>query len=339
MKGTIEIRELNSLALKDNPLGDSSQRTNPIYLPPGYKTGKERYPVVYFLHGFTGSGLGWLNSSAFTLSTPERIDALIVSAKVPPFIGVFVDGWTALGGSQWINSPAIGNYRDYLVKDLVPWVDRELRTIPQSYARAVIGKSSGGYGAMVMGRWHSDIFGHIACHSGDACFEYCYVPDILKTVSVLNQAGGVDSWFSSFLKRAASTKMQSQDHAVINIIAMAAAYSPKMKSGLNLELPVDLKNGSLLQGVWQRWLEHDPVHFVPQNLKQFEKLDTIFIDCGSRDEYNLQWGARMLAEIFAKEKIKCTHEEFDDGHMGISYRYERSLLLILPRMCSSTQKS
>ncbi len=120
---------------------------------------------------------------------------------------------------------------------------------------------------------------------------------------------------------------------------MAAAYSPKMKSGLNLELPVDLKNGSLLQGVWQRWLEHDPVHFVPQNLKQFEKLDTIFIDCGSRDEYNLQWGARMLAEIFAKEKIKCTHEEFDDGHMGISYRYERSLLLILPRMCSSTQKS
>lgn len=332
MKGFIEVREISSSILKDNPLGDSSVRNTPIYLPPGYKGSKDRYPVVYFLHGFTGSGLGWLNSSAFTLSTPERIDALIVNSKLPPFIGVFVDGWTALGGSQWINSSAIGNYRDYFVKDIVPWIDQEYRTIPKSSARAVVGKSSGGYGAMVMGRWHSDLFGHIACHSGDACFEYCYIPDMLKSISTLNQAGGPNLWFSSFLKRAVNTKMQHQDHAVINTIAMAAAYSPKQNADLDLELPVDLKTGSLLQPVWQRWLEHDPVRFVPQNLNQYRKLESIFIDCGSKDEFNLQWGARMLAEIFTKEKIKHTHEEFDDGHMGISYRYERSLTFIVPRM-------
>ncbi|MHB8874221.1 MAG: alpha/beta hydrolase, partial [Myxococcaceae bacterium] len=161
MKGSVQIREIHSPSLEGNPLGDSPRRATPVYLPPGYEGGTERYPVVYFLHGFSGSGRSWLNVSAFSRTVPERIDALIEAGTVPPFIGVFVDGWSKLGGAQWENSEAIGRYRDYVARDVVGFADRELRTVPRAAARAVVGKSSGGYGALVLARSHSDVFAHL----------------------------------------------------------------------------------------------------------------------------------------------------------------------------------
>ena len=125
-------------------------------------------PSVYFLHGFSGSARGWTNVSAFQPSVPERLDALVASGALPPIVGVFVDGWSALGGSQWLNSEAIGRYRDYVARDVVTFVDGRCRTVPRAAARAVVGKSSGGYGALVMGAHHPDVFGHVASHAGDA---------------------------------------------------------------------------------------------------------------------------------------------------------------------------
>ena len=144
MKGTVEIQQVRSPALAGNPLGDPAQRPLPVYLPPNYAARAERFPAVYFLHGFSGSGMAWLNSAGFGLNVPERLDELIAQGTIPPAIGVFVDGWTALGGSQWINSEAIGRYREYLARDVVAHVDAALRTVPKPAARAVVGKSSGG---------------------------------------------------------------------------------------------------------------------------------------------------------------------------------------------------
>ncbi|MCX5732114.1 MAG: alpha/beta hydrolase, partial [Deltaproteobacteria bacterium] len=98
-----------------------------LYRPPGFRPG---LPAVYFLHGFTGSVHSWTGFPGFGVTVPERLDALIASGAVPPAVGVFVDGWTAFGGSQWVNSPAIGNYRDYLAKDVVAFVDGRLGTLP-----------------------------------------------------------------------------------------------------------------------------------------------------------------------------------------------------------------
>ncbi|MBI3183013.1 MAG: alpha/beta hydrolase [Myxococcales bacterium] len=332
MKGEVEVREIHSPALERNPLGDPPVRRTPIYLPPGYRSGRERYPAIYFLHGFSGSGASWLNSSAFTPNVPERVDRLIASGAVPPFIAVFVDGWTALGGSQWINSQAIGRYRDYLAQEVVGWVDRELRTIPKAAARAVIGKSSGGYGALVMGRHHPDVFAHLGCHSGDACFEYCYLADLPKAASALLKAGGPKAWFDDFVRRAAETKARGEDHAVIGVLAMSAAYSPNGGEALGLELPFEPETARLRPEVWSRWLEHDPVRFVPRHLDAFRKLSSVFIDCGTRDEYSLRWGARMIAEELRSAGVDVLHEEFEDGHTGINYRYDRSVGHLAPRL-------
>lgn len=332
LKGTIEVREVHAKALEGNPLGDPTRRPLPVYLPPGYAQSKERFPVVYFLHGFSGAGLQWLNFPGFTRSTPERIDALISSGALPPFIGVFPDGWTSIGGSQWDNSEAIGRMRDYLVQDVVGFVDRELRTVAEAKGRACVGKSSGGYGALVMGRSHPDVFAHIASHSGDAYFEYCYLQDFPKTAGALLKAGGVKPWFDDFCRRARETKPRSDDFGPLNILAMTAAYSPKPGEPLNLELPFDPQTARLREDVWARWLEKDPVRFIPKNADAFRKLETVFVDCGTRDEFNLRWGARMVVEELRKLGVSAIHEEFEDGHMQTSYRYDRSLSFIVPKL-------
>ena len=332
MQGSVEIRELVAQSLENNPLGDPARRKLPIYLPPGYGSSDARYPVVYFLHGFTGSGMSWLNFPGFSLSVPERVDQLVASEEIPPVIAAFPDGWTSVGGSQWINSEAIGRYGDYLARDVVGFVDRTWRTVAKPGARACVGSSSGGYGALVAGRDHPDVFGHIASHAGDAYFEYCYQPDFPKAAAALLVSPGVVEWFEEFRKRARETKARGEDHAVLNVLAMAAAYSPKPGEPMNLQLPFDAETAQLERDVWERWLEHDPVRFIPKNAASFRKLRSVFVDCGTRDEFNLRWGARMVAEELRRAGVDVHHEEFEDGHMSIQYRYDRSLQFLGHRL-------
>lgn len=332
MKGTVRIEAVAAPSLQGNPLGDPSERQLPIYLPPGYEDGRERYPTVYFLHGFSGSGLGWISPSAFTATVPERIDALIAQGTLPPFIAVFVDGWTRFGGSQYVNSEAVGRYRDYVARDVVGWADLALRTIPKRESRAVVGKSSGGYGAYVMAAEESAVFAHVGAHAGDAYFEYCYLPDFPKAAGALLKAGGAQPWFEEFLTRARATRMRSEDHPVINTVAMAAAYSPAPGKPLGLELPIELETGRLREDVFARWLEKDPVRFIPKKMDAVRELKSFFLDCGTRDEFHLRWGARMVAKELQRAGVPHLHEEFEDGHMGINYRYDRSLGYLVPRM-------
>lgn len=333
MKGTVQVHQVHCGSLEGNPLGDPTTRSVPVYLPPGYEQDKEaRYPVVYFLHGFSGSGLQWLNVSPFTRNVPERLDHLVAEGKVPPVIGVFVDGWSALGGSQWINSEGIGRYRDLVSRDLVGWADKTFRTVKKGSARALVGKSSGGYGALVISRYHPDLFQHIGVHSADAGFEWAYLNELPQAASALLKAGGLEPWFKDFVRRAAETKMKGDDHVTINMIAMGAAYSPKKGEPLNVELPIELPSGKLRLDVWNRWLVHDPVRFVPKHADVYKKLKSIFIDCGTRDEFNLRWGARMISEDFKAAGVEHVHEEFEDGHMGVNYRFERSLAWLIPRL-------
>ena len=119
---------------------------------------------------------------------------------------------------------------------------------------------------------------------------------------------------------------------MLNVIAMAAAYSPRPGAPLGLELPFDLATARLREDVWARWLSHDPVRFVPRHLDAFRRLRSLFLDCGTRDEFNLRWGARMVVEALRQGGVEVVHEEFDDGHRGIDYRYARSLAFIGPRL-------
>jgi pimeloyl-ACP methyl ester carboxylesterase len=332
MNGRLLELELDSPALAGNPLGDPSRRPLFVYLPPGHADGAG-LPAVYFLHGFVGSGRSWLNVSPWSPTVPERLDALVWSGQVPPLVGVFIDGFTSLCGSQWIDSPAIGRYQAYVADDVVGFVERTLSTLPRREARAIVGKSSGGYGALRMGRDRPEVFAHLGCHAGDAGFDWCYGPDLPRAAAAL-LASGLDpaAWLAAAVQRARETKLAGADHPVLNVIAMSAAYSPDPAAPLGAALPFELPSGRLRPEVWARWLEADPVRFVPRSLEAYRRLATVFLDCGTRDEYQLRWGARQVAEALRAGGIGVVHEEFDDGHSGINYRYDRSLRLLGGRL-------
>src|SRR4051812_9723383 len=143
---TVELPELPSAVLADNPLGDPATRAVPIILPPGYATSTRRYPVIVVLAGFTGKGLSLLNEDPWQPNLAERLDRLYAGG-MPHVIIVLPDCFTRYGGSQYLNSGATGRYEDYLLAEVIPFVDAHYRTIPTPERRAVAGKSSGGYGA------------------------------------------------------------------------------------------------------------------------------------------------------------------------------------------------
>ena len=185
------LEEFESEVLRGNPAGDPHVRIVPVYLPPSYglEPGR-RYPVTFVLTGFTGRGRMLLNDNPWSPSLPERMDALIARGACEEMILVMPDCFTRYGGSQYLNSSATGRYEDHVVAELVPHVDRTYRTLAGREHRGVMGKSSGGYGALALAMRHPDRFGGVASHSGDLYFEYCYRGDVPRFCSQVQGRAG-----------------------------------------------------------------------------------------------------------------------------------------------------
>jgi enterochelin esterase family protein len=322
-QGTVVCLQHKSEILENNPPGDKFIRDLFVYLPPDYEEGKF-YPSVYVLTGFTGRGKMLLNDSAFSPNFAERMDKLINDGKIRPMIAVMPDCFTRYGGSQYINSSATGNYEDYLTKEIVPFVDENFQTIKNKNSRAVMGKSSGGYGALIMAMRHADIFGLVCSTAGDAYFEFVYLPGIAEGFHSIK--GDPKALLDKF--RDETQRKGKHDFAALNTIGMSVCYSPNPESELGFDLPFDLKTGEIREDVWARWLEHDPVRLVEKSVENLKSLKLLYIDAGTRDEFALDLGARILCEKLKKHDIPHLHEEFDDGHFNISYRQNRSLELI-----------
>ena len=192
----------------------------------------------------------------------------------------------------------------------------------------MFGKSSGGYGALIMGMRHADLFGAIACHSGDMDFDLCYRPDFPKAASAIDRAGGLEAWFRAFESQ--EKKERRRLSTLINIVAMAACYSPGAAAPLGLDLPFDLYTCALREDVWAAGWPGTRAH-GSRYTDALRSLRLLFIDCGVRDEYNLQYGARLLTAVLREHDIAYEYEEFDDDHRNIAYRYDVSL----PRLAAA----
>lgn len=320
--GTLLRERIHSRALEGNPQGDPAERDLYVYLPPGYDRTDRRYPVVVILVGFTGIAENPWHRSAFGEALHERMDRLIRARKCPPMILAAPDCVTTLGGSQYLDSPALGDYETFVVKEAVPYVDSNFRTLAKAAHRGVCGKSSGGYGSLMLAMRHPKVFGALASHSGDAYFDYCYRFDFVKCWNGLREAGGLDKWLRKFHRK---PKKSHGDVMTMNIVAMSAAYSPDPKRPGRFDLPFDMDTGEERADVMRRWRRHDPVNACKRYAKNLRKLRGIFLDCGLKDEFTLHVGTRILSRRLKELGIDHVHEEFDDGHMSISYRYDRSL--------------
>ncbi|MGH8638728.1 MAG: alpha/beta hydrolase [Burkholderiales bacterium] len=348
--GSLVVLEHSSRILAGNPLGDPHVRRLAVWLPPQYETStRQRFPVLYDLVGFTGSGFSHINWKPFGDNVPERAARLIHERKMAPAIIVFPDCFTALGGNQYINSPAIGDYADYLVREIVPFVDREFRTKASREHRGCFGKSSGGYGAMIHGMKYARHWGAIANHSGDAYFELVYGHDWPNTLNELakhrrskRQPGPYDARGESsaaalvqgiddgriarFL--ACTWKKEKLSHAeghCLMNLCMAATYDPDPSVANGFRVPFNVESGERIEARWRHWRAHDPINLVGRYRKNLSTLRAIYIDCGWRDQYHIHYGARILSKRLAEAGIVHRYEEFDDNHSDIDYRMDVSL--------------
>ena len=332
LHGRFEEHTIQSEALRANPLGDPSGRPLWVYVPPGYDEDPHaRFASVYVIQGLTGQLDMWRNRSPFRRNYPELADDLFVRGGAPPVVVVWVDCWTSLGGSQFLDSPATGNYLTFLCDEVVPFVDERYRTMAGAEHRGIAGKSSGGYGAMVNPMLRPDVFGGLATHAGDALFEMCYLPEFRDTVRTLRDEydGSFENFWKDFRSRPAFAK--DSDAHLLNDWCMAACYSADPDG--TVRLPFDPATGELIPEIWERWLRMDPVRMVPDHAEDLRSLRAIYIDAGKKDEYFLDLGAEAFRG--ALEGIGVTDvsfELFDATHMAIEYRYPLGLRYLAERL-------
>jgi len=321
MNGKLVIETVGSLALKGNPLGDPRLREIPVYLPPAYlKDPTKRFPVIYYLVGFTGTSQKAVFSDPWRENIVERFDRLVSTGKVRDAVLVIPDCFTRFGGSQYVNSAGTGNYEDHIVKELVGYIDAKYRTLGTTAGRAVMGKSSGGFGAMSLAMRHPDVFAHAVSHSGDMFFELCYGVEFARCATAL---GEFDGRFLKFLTRFASARNKNKfPHELINMAGMASCYSPNRRSDLGFDIPFNERTGETDAKVFKKWLEFDPVRLAPKRTAALKKLTTLFFDCGTRDEFNLHLGARKFSDTLKKLGVKHVHEEHEFGHFDMADRYD-----------------
>jgi S-formylglutathione hydrolase FrmB len=332
MYGRFEETVFESEALRGNPLGDPHRRPLWVYLPPGYEADAERrYPSVYMIQGLTGQIDMWRNRAPFRRNFPELADELFAANVAPPCVVVWVDCWTSLGGSQFLDSPGTGNYHTYLCDEVVPWIDRSFRTLPTREHRGIAGKSSGGYGAMVTPMLRPDLFGGLATHAGDALFETVYLPEFRQVARALRDdyEGSYERFWEDFRSRPAFSK--ESDQYLLNAWCMAACYSADGDG--TVRLPFEPATGELFADVWERWLAWDPVRMVETHADAVRSLRAIYIDAGTRDEFYLDLGAEAFRRALAEAGVTDVHFElFDATHMAIEYRYPLSLKYLAERL-------
>jgi Putative esterase len=326
--------------LEGNPLGDPAERPLWVYLPPGVRDHPgRRHPSIYVIQGFTGQVDMWWNRSALRPTVPELVDELFAGpgpgddpGTPPPAVVVFVDCWTSLGGSQFLNSPGTGRYLDYLCDEVVAFVDERYPTLPAREHRGIAGKSSGGYGAMVAPMLRPDVFGALASHAGDALFEHCYLPDIAHAARALRDHydGSYERFFADIARRPAFSK--ETDGALLNTWAMAACYSAEPDG--TVTIPFDPATGRLRDQVWARWLARDPVRMAAGHASELRSLRGVYLDAGRRDEYWLDLGAAAFSAELDALGVEHVFELFDATHSAIEYRYPKGLAYLADRLGS-----
>jgi S-formylglutathione hydrolase FrmB len=333
LAGTLDRLTVESELLTGNPLGDPSRRPLYVYRPPGVAAEPdEQLPAVYVIQGFTGQLDNWVARASFEPTFVERLDQMFAAGECPDAVIVMVDAWTSRGGSQFLNSTSTGRYQDYLCDEVVPFIDARYPTRPDAAHRGISGKSSGGYGAMILPMFRPDVFGALASHAGDALFECCYQIGFPEVARQLRDE--FDGSYEVFHQRLAEAPRFDFGRfgKPLEMYGYACAYSPDPARPGEARLPFALDTGRIEEPVWEQWLELDPVRMAPRHAEELRGLRRIYLDAGRSDEWFLDLGAQAFAAELDKLGVAHTLELFDGRHGGITYRYPgaiRELVLAL----------
>lgn len=314
-------------ALANNLLGDPAEREIAIYLPPSYNSSNKRYPVVYYLSGY-GEGL----NDAYILS--GLMKKMLEAGTVKEMMWVVVSGQNSLGGSFYVNSPVTGNWEDFIISDVVDYVDKNYRTITTEQARGIAGFSMGGFGALNLAMRHPDMFGAVYALSPGL-----FAPDGLAKSQMFAHQSEIDSFLGLEKELAALppeeaqaqfVSLAKQGNNLLFAVAYGVAFSPNStKNAPYLDYPYQGNSAQPDNEIWKKW--ESGYGGVTEKIKLYKenllKLNGILVDYGTNDPYHwIPEGCQFFAQQLAVENIPHQLMSFEGGHGPLSGRAEAVVL-------------
>ncbi len=323
-QGTLERITVHGRALEGNLEGDSPDRPVVVYLPPGYtRDANRRYPVLYFLHGYTATAEAYVKS----LAIPDSIDRAI-AAGAREMIVVIPDAFTKYSGSMFSNSPTTGFWETFVADDLTAYIDRRYRTIASKEGRGLAGHSMGGYGTMRIGMKQPHAFG--ALYAMSSC---CLMND--PAAGRGGAAGRGDAGRGAPQGRGAGQGAgQGRGGGMANALsAQAAAWAPNPKNPPQFfDLPT--KDGEVQLLVAAKWVANSPLVFVDQYVPSLRSMRAVALDIGDRDPFVTT--NRQLADALTRLDVPHTFEVYEGDHGNrIRERFEMNVLPFFSRQLTA----
>jgi S-formylglutathione hydrolase len=308
--GTVERVRVHGASLERNLEGDSADRDVSVYLPPGYNTHKrQRYPVIYLLHGYTDNDDNWFGAKHVFVDAPAAIDKAFSTGSAHEMIVVMPNAYTVYMGSMYSNSVTTGDWEAFITRDLVSYMDSHYRTIAARASRGLAGHSMGGYGTIRLGMKYPEVFSSIYAMS--AC---CLIPNSNPTPEALAKASAIRS----------AADLANTDFGTRAMIASAAAWSPNPNNPpLYFDLPyLDGKPQPLVAAQWDA---NAPLAMLAQYVVNLKQLQAIGMDVGTKD--GLTASNQELERRMTAFGIAHTFETYEGTHIsGIQDRLEKNVL-------------
>lgn len=319
---------VDSKLLKKNPAGESAKRSIKIFLPDELGLGSSlRVPVIYYLSPWLRRGIDVDQWSPFRESFLHRVERLIDKGHMKPVVVVCPDLWTGFGGSQYVDSSFFGPHGLFLRDELPVWVEEKLPVLRGAEGRGIIGKSSGGFGALRMLIDNPGWARAAAALAPDLGFDLQFsAGQFAKAADVLVQFSESIETFYNALK--SQSEISSKYFEALMLIGNGLFYSKEIKRLSDFRLPFDSYLGKLLETSLREWLDNDPLVCLEKLPKGSKICNFLRLDCGNRDQYLLHYGARRMLELCQAKEIGLKYHEFDGSHSGIDGRWD----LILPEL-------
>lgn len=318
--GELVYDVVHSPGLEGNLLGDSADRSVIVYLPPSYGTSPERrYPVVYLLHAYSVHNTSWVEGTYQGFNIKAAMDTLVAEGKVSEMVVVMPDAYNAYGGSFYTNSSVTGNWEDFITQDLVHYIDRTYRTLSQAASRGVVGHSMGGYGAIMLGMKHPEIYS--AMYGMSASLGMAEI-DLQKQRSVV---------WSVTLDLENMDQLSEAGVGPRTLVAIAAAFSPNPdRPPFYVDFPVQWSDEELtvVDSVAAKWAAHSPLQMFDQYISNLLKMRGIGLDVGTEDQFTvIPITTRAFDQALTDAGISHVFEEYDGDHVNcIRERMETKVL-------------
>jgi enterochelin esterase-like enzyme len=309
--GSMEKIVVHGKSLEGNLEGDSPDRDVFVYLPLSYTKNKnQRYPVMYFLHGYGAHAEAYLN----LMWASDAADKTAAAGASKEMILVFPDSYTIYNGSMYSNSPTTGNWETFITEDLINYIDTHYRTLASRESRGLAGHSMGGYGTFRIGMKYPELYAAIypmssCCLMNNPAAGRGPAPATKAPPPAADAAKGKGGRGGAF--------------GNVNF-AEAAAWSPNpMNPPQFFDLPT--KDGQVVPAIAAKWVANSPLAMVDQYSSNLKKYKAIMMDVGLQD--GLMGSNKELDESLTRLGVVHTYETYEGDHTNhVKDRWEQKVL-------------